>query len=162
MTIEQTMALTRQAFDPPAFSDASLRHGACLQNHRFNIASASHPRGWLVMPLATRFRLMFGKSLAQRKVGETDISNLVRANLAESVNNAHAARSGRSAFGNRTSLSAASCSRAGTRQCGMEFDRFQPDTVDTGTSSAVATLTVPPSFPMKALTVCMPIVLRKS
>lgn len=75
-------------------------------------------------------------------------------------NAAHAARSANDA-GNSIFFFDASARKAGSRQLGTELFMFQPDTVEMGRSRALATLTVPPSSPMKSLTV-MPLVLRIS
>ena len=70
---------------------------------------------------------------------------------------AHAARSGNSS----NPLSLASATKPGMRQCGIEFDERQLETVLGGAPKALATATVPPSALIKASTFCMPNVLRK-
>lgn len=74
----------------------------------------------------------------------------------EDVFEAHAAALGRS-----TLFSFASSDSFSMRQCGIELDVFQLETVEGGTPRASATATVPPRSTINCEMVCMTIVLRK-
>ena len=65
------------------------------------------------------------------------------------------------ALGSSTLLSFASSDSFSMRQCGIELDVFQLETVEGGTPRASATATVPPRSTMNCEMVCMAIVLRK-
>ena len=76
--------------------------------------------------------------------------------LREGLRQGHAA-----AFGKATRFARASSESFSMRQCGIEFEVFQLDTVEGGTPNAWATATVPPRSTMNCEMLCMRRLLRK-